>query len=232
MPQSSIQSLPNSAGATFRSNLNTILAALFSGSSGATAPTVTVAGQAWYDTAADVLKIRNAANTAWVTVSAANLSAIAALALAQGDMLYATGAGAVARLPKGAAGQVLTQNAGATAPVWATPPFTKSYVSPVTDIAIGGLYTFSHGFGELPKLVQPALVCTTSNNGWNVGDRIPFGHGTFTFDSNSAPALAVSTADIRVRIASNNLMFSIGINGSSRSFYSTANFDLEVRAWA
>jgi hypothetical protein len=40
---------------------------------------------------------------------------------AAGDILYATGASTYARLAKGTAGQVLTMNAGATAPEWATP---------------------------------------------------------------------------------------------------------------
>lgn len=39
----------------------------------------------------------------------------------QGDMIYFTGASTPVRLPKGTAGQVLTMNSGATAPIWQTP---------------------------------------------------------------------------------------------------------------
>ena len=39
-----------------------------------------------------------------------------------GDLIYATGANAVARLPKGTARQVLAMNAGATAPEWQNSP--------------------------------------------------------------------------------------------------------------
>jgi hypothetical protein len=40
---------------------------------------------------------------------------------AQSDILYASSANILARLPKGTAGQVLQMNVGATAPEWATP---------------------------------------------------------------------------------------------------------------
>lgn len=65
MTQSSF-SLPNSDGATFRGNNNTGLQALATLSSGATAPTTTYAGQLWWDTANNLIKQRNGANTAWI----------------------------------------------------------------------------------------------------------------------------------------------------------------------
>jgi hypothetical protein len=60
--------LANADGATFRADANNALAALVSNSSGATAPSTTFAFQWWADTANDVLKVRNAANSAWVEV--------------------------------------------------------------------------------------------------------------------------------------------------------------------
>jgi len=52
----------------------------------------------------------------------ANLASLSGLALAQGDILVATGVDTVARLAKGTASQHLRINAGATAPEWFTPP--------------------------------------------------------------------------------------------------------------
>lgn len=60
--------LANQAGAAFRADLNSALGALASLSSGATAPGTTYPFQLWQDTTANVLKIRNAANTAWIIV--------------------------------------------------------------------------------------------------------------------------------------------------------------------
>lgn len=60
--------LANAAGASFRSDANAALLALVSNSSGATAPSTTYAYQFWADTSAGLLKMRNAANSAWLTV--------------------------------------------------------------------------------------------------------------------------------------------------------------------
>jgi hypothetical protein len=60
--------LANADGATFRADANNALAALVSQNSGATEPATTFAYQLWADTTLGLLKIRNAANSAWVTV--------------------------------------------------------------------------------------------------------------------------------------------------------------------
>lgn len=60
--------IANQAGAAFRSDLNNVLAAIVSNNSGASAPSTTYAYQFWADTTAGLLKIRNAANSAWITL--------------------------------------------------------------------------------------------------------------------------------------------------------------------
>lgn len=55
-------------GVTFRAAINAALQALASTSTGATAPATTYANQFWADTTANKLKIRNTANTAWITL--------------------------------------------------------------------------------------------------------------------------------------------------------------------
>lgn len=60
--------IANQGFPAFRSDLNSNLQALASTSSGATAPSTTYANQLWYDTANDILKIRNEANSAWINV--------------------------------------------------------------------------------------------------------------------------------------------------------------------
>jgi hypothetical protein len=52
--------------------------------------------------------------------SDATLTSLSGLSLAEGDVLYATAADTLARLPKGTAAQSLVMNAGATAPEWAS----------------------------------------------------------------------------------------------------------------
>ena len=58
----------NQSGAAFRSDLNGQLLALGTLQSGASAPSVTYSYMFWADTTAGLLKIRDAANAAWITV--------------------------------------------------------------------------------------------------------------------------------------------------------------------
>ena len=60
--------IANGTGAAVRSDLNNGLAAIVSQNSGATEPATMYAYQWWADTTTGLLKIRNSANNAWVTV--------------------------------------------------------------------------------------------------------------------------------------------------------------------
>ena len=161
----------------------------------------------------------------------ATLTSLEGLSLVAGDILYATGPDTLARLPKGTAGQVIAQNAGLTAPEWVN-GFSKSYESAQTTVALNTLYTFAHGLGGVPKLMQAYYVCKSATNGYEIGDYVPILQGTENYNSNVSPAMILSATQIKVRIASNALMESIGIDGTTRSNYLPANFDLVVRAWA
>jgi hypothetical protein len=60
--------IANGSGSAVRSDLNNALAAIVSTNSGASEPSPTYAYQLWADTTAGVLKIRNGANNAWITL--------------------------------------------------------------------------------------------------------------------------------------------------------------------
>lgn len=64
--------ISNQGFPAFRADLNSNLQALASTSSGATAPATTYANQLWYDTANDILKIRNETNDAWISIVTLN----------------------------------------------------------------------------------------------------------------------------------------------------------------
>lgn len=68
--------IENATGLGFRADVNNALAAIVSNNSGASEPATKYAYQLWGDTTNDQLKIRNAANSAWIVVgklSAVNL---------------------------------------------------------------------------------------------------------------------------------------------------------------
>jgi len=79
--------IANQSGAAFRSDLNNGLAAIVSQNSGAAQPSTTYAYQWWADTATGLLKIRNAANNAWITVGTLASTNLGLLALDGGTVM-------------------------------------------------------------------------------------------------------------------------------------------------
>lgn len=86
--------ISNATGAAVRSDLNDAFAAIATNNSNATSPATTYAYQWWADTTSGLLKIRNAANSGWVTVGplASTAFGLASLAGATftGDVVLAT----------------------------------------------------------------------------------------------------------------------------------------------
>ena len=77
--------IANASGAAVRADLNNALSAIVTNNSGASAPSPTYAYQWWPDTTTGLLKLRNAANSGWVTVgtlATANLGLVVAPAAA------------------------------------------------------------------------------------------------------------------------------------------------------
>jgi hypothetical protein len=78
--------LDNAPGLTFRADNNGALGALVSNSSGASAPATMYAYMFWADTSTGLLKVRNAANSAWVIVGTLADTNLGLLSLAGGTM--------------------------------------------------------------------------------------------------------------------------------------------------
>lgn len=80
--------IANQSGLNFRSDLNNALLAIVSQNSGATAPATTYAFMPWADTSGGtpILKYRNAANSAWVTIGDLSLTNLGLLPLTGGTL--------------------------------------------------------------------------------------------------------------------------------------------------
>ncbi len=82
--------IANSDGATVRADINSALQSLAECSSGATAPSTTFAYQWWADTANDLLKQRNAANSGWISILTLSTGAVTSGGT---DTTYSAGSG-------------------------------------------------------------------------------------------------------------------------------------------
>lgn len=61
--------IPNVSAPAVRTQLNAVFSSIATNNSGATEPTTTFAHQWWYDTSTSILKIRNEANSTWISVA-------------------------------------------------------------------------------------------------------------------------------------------------------------------
>jgi hypothetical protein len=86
--------IDNQSAASFRADINTALAAIVSNNSGNTAPSTPYAHQVWADTTAGLLKMRNATNSAWLTIGtlgATNLGLVPAASSGMRNLLINPG---------------------------------------------------------------------------------------------------------------------------------------------
>jgi len=94
MPQHDFN-IDNQSAPAFRGDLNNALEALATLSSGGTAPSTTYANMLWYDTSANILKMRSEADDAWIDIGTLNQSTnvfeVANVTNLVPDVLNATG---------------------------------------------------------------------------------------------------------------------------------------------
>ncbi|RUV12406.1 MULTISPECIES: hypothetical protein [unclassified Mesorhizobium] len=191
-------------------------------------PTPTAEGDIQWDTDDNVLAIGDSAATRLFVPVPANT--------AVGDVEYFSAAKATARLAIGTAGQVMQVNAGATAPQWATVPFTRSYDSGQQTITSGGALTLAHGFGVQPKLYLAVLQCVTAEGGFSVGDETQWPPNGSNDGSGSANGYLIypDATNVNIRFGNNSpCMNPMPRKDTGGDFTPTqANWKLVVRAWA
>jgi hypothetical protein len=223
--------IDNALAPTFRSDLNAALAAIVSQNSGGTAPPTTYANMLWYDTATDLLKIRNEANSGWITMGTINQSTsnfesatvngktIGTLTAA-GGIAYATSTTALAATGAGTAGQVL-KSGGSGAPTWGsafttllgtiTTSFTPSLTLSSLDLTP---YKFLH-------ISFKSIGCSVNSNNLvlaSTGTVVPIGLG-FTTLSHVMSGIAIVDLSGGSVMASINTQTASGISTSSQSAF-------------
>jgi hypothetical protein len=219
--------IDNQTAPNFRSDLNNALQAIVTQNSNATAPTVTYANMFWYDTAANQLKKRNEANSAWIVLGTIDEAL---------GTFTPSGERALASQAQAEAGSdnttVMTPLRTAQA-IDALSVFTAQYVSSDQTITSGGLLTLAHGLGEAPKLVQLHLVCAVAQGGWAVGDVIMVGNNQSTSGDNRHTSAYFDATNVYVRFTDSGAAFTVAFKTTGVAVNLTnTSWRLRVRAFA
>ena len=179
--------IANGTGSAVRSDLNNALAAIVSNNSSSTEPSTTYAFQWWADTNNTLLKIRNAGNSAWVTVgdySATNFGLLTSSSASSTYMPLAGGTftGAVTL---GTGGSLVFE--GATADANET---TLAVTDPTADRTI----TMPDATGTM-TLLERAQTFTKAQRGSISAIAVAAGDTTKTLDFSTANNFALTLAN-------------------------------------
>ena len=176
----------NGTGAAVRSDINGQLAAIVSQNSGATEPTTTYAYMWWADTTTGLLKIRNAANNAWVTVGT-----LASANLGLATLASPTFTGTVT-IPAGASISGFAPLASPTLTGTPAAP-TASAGTNTTQLATTA-YVVSQAIAKTGGTMTGDLVVPSLNGGQLAGTRNRIINGDMRIDQRNAGA-SVNTSD-------------------------------------
>lgn len=167
--------IDNGSGASVRSDLNSVLAAIASNNGNATAPTTTYAYMWWCDTANALLKQRNGANTSWVNIGAldsSNLGLVLASSLGTAAYLnVGTSADNIVQLTAAAKLPAVDGSLLINLPASGTIPYGQIYGLLPTSISGGnttGAVTISSG--QAVDSTFAASMTTAGNTSWAVSN--------------------------------------------------------------
>lgn len=164
-------------------------------------------------------------------VSQPTLVSLEGLTLNAGDLLYATAADTLADLAIGTARQALLVNAGATAPVWTTLPFTQSFESAGQTITDSGALTIAHGLSAQPTLYTAYLINTSAELGYSVDDELAINIASNSEASlNRGLSVVPDSTNLNVRFGSSPIQIIRKDTGASAQI-TNASWELVLRAW-
>ena len=199
--------LANQSGSSFRSDLNNALAAIVSQNSNATEPATTYAYQYWIDTSATpaLVKQRNAANDAWVTLAEVDGQILAADGInSKPSISFA--ADIDCGLRRNDADKISIVTGGTAAIVIDS----SQNVGVGSTAPEGRLHVRADG-----NEVKNLLFLHNRNNGASVGSQIAFANSTVGFSDNRYSFIrAISTGSTET---GNHIIFGTNPTGSSAS---------------
>jgi hypothetical protein len=226
--------IANQGFPAFRADLNDALVALGSTNSGATAPATTFANQLWYDTANNILKIRNEDNDAWISIvtldqsgdvvsaitaatvnattvntGALNTTGNTVLGDASSDTLN-VGAGG---LVKDSSGNVGIDNASPSTRLDIVQSGAPSIIRNTTYRSVAGQSSFASRFARGTSS-SPAIV----QNGDTIGNLEFYPYNGTNFNLQTAQISALVTGTVTSSSIPTSILFNTDAAGAAYSF--------------
>lgn len=164
--------IANASGAAVRADLNSALSAIVTLNSGLTAPSPTYAYMPWADTTTGLLKLRNAANSDWVTIgtlASTNLGLVVAPSVAgTADQVLSTNGSGVqawadrARIVRGTA---IASTSGTSIDFTALPSWIKRVTVLFNDVSLSATADLLVQLGISSGFVTTGYTSASSYSG-------------------------------------------------------------------
>lgn len=217
-----------------RADINNALQALGSTNSGPSAPSTTYANMMWYDTTANILKIRAEANDAWINIGYLDQSLDTFKVL--DDTVVATTAGATTGLIGDQTTGTWETGTGTTeslvspakvkAAILANTSGIQKYIgTPLSSWSVNANYAFAHNLGTTPSNVTVCLTAKTANNGFSSGDVIMPGSG-YRYAGWGIFINKVTTSSVQLRVNGAGIRWDNPSTGAEFSIQNSTNWSL------
>ena len=189
--------IENQSGVSFRQDVQEALQAVGSNSIGPIQPSVTYAGQTWYDTTNDLWKIRNKNNNGWITISEldsnVNLNeprsevvrsssqrgvalqsneGVELLRISQDGNASGLGVATAAEIAAETSGTKLITDSSMRKAIQSENIWEYESSETVINVGLRNSTEFIHNLGRKPSLVQIDMICVSSDTGFIPGDII------------------------------------------------------------
>lgn len=212
--------IANASGAAVRADLNSAFAAIASQNSGATEPSSTYAYMSWADTTTGLLKFRNAANTAWVTVgtlATANLGLVVAPGSpGTADQVLATdGSGVQSWVDRGRLVRATSaaSTSGTTVEFTGIPTWARTIAVTLSGVSTSGTSSVIIQLGSTTFTTTGYLGATSANSTATASAALSTGF-RFSFDTADIAA-AVRHGQLSLSNITGNTWVANGIAGLS-----------------
>ena len=197
-----------------RADLTDAFQAVVSNNSGSTQPPLLYPNMMWYDTTANILKMRSEADDAWISIGYLDQSTNVFKILDDTVVITAAGAATDGIIGDQTTGtwttgtgitESLVSPAKVKAAILANSSDIQKYIgTPVSSWSVNTNYTFNHNLGTTPSNVTICLTAKSSNNGFSTGDVIMPGSG-YRYAGWGLFINKVNTSSVQLRINGSGL---------------------------